>query len=282
MGPALLIDGKNTAYRAIFAGRGNEEFMKNEYHPFVIWMRFVRMWIEKFKPSQIHVFWDCPKADVWRKKVLPEYKDNRDDNPHTAEISDMLKRLEVTALDILPHLNVRLYIRDGQEADDLIYTACRLVTPEKAIVVSSDSDMIQLPWYMPNISCYEPRLNKIVDKPELNPVMQKALIGDPTDNIDGYRGIGEVKSANLLRDPKAMIEFLGVRGDKIYKRNLALIDLSLNPHRISNELYVYKVMAADTVFDKDAIQKCIMAHKIKGLTQEYSRSILPFKNLKAD
>lgn len=284
MGPALFIDGKNTAYRAIYAGRpqtrgdGAGRPVSRTQHPFVIWMRFARTWLDRFKPSSIHVFWDCPRANVWRRKILPTYKD-RDSDGHTNDIANDLHDLEQTALAFLPHINTHVYYRETQEADDLIYAACRVFTPGKVIVISSDSDMLQLPWHMPHVTCYEPRLNKIQEPAQVDPVMQKALMGDGTDNIDGYRGIGEVKSADLLRDRKALAEFLRVRGDKIYKTNLALIDLSLNPHRLGNELYVQRIMAEDPVFDNGMIQSTILGCKIMGLMQDYSRTILPFKSL---
>jgi 5'-3' exonuclease len=280
MQPALFVDGRNTAYRAIYAGRGNDEFTQQNYHPFVIWMRFARTWIEKFKPKSVHVFWDTPKSQVWRKKILPEYKENRvvptDD---ARDITKDLEALEQAAMAVLPTLNVRCYRRETQEADDLIYSGCKVINPDPVIVISSDSDMMQLPWSMRNVTCYEPKLNKIQPTPDISPVQQKALAGDSSDNIDGYRGIGDIKSAAMVRDKKLLMEFLQVRGDKEYRRNLALIDLSYNPSRLTNDLYVQQVMQADLVFNPQGISQLIAQHKIKGLMNEYSRFLGCFRKL---
>lgn len=279
MALSLFIDGKNTAYRALFASKGNQESTGSGYHPFVVWLRFVRMWIEKFKPTAVHVFWDCPKNEVWRKRLYPKYKDNRDSNSHLQEVADEMAMMVRVGIELLPYLNTRVYRRDRQEADDLIYSACRVITPEKAIVISSDGDMLQLPWNMAHISCYEPRLNKMLNTPDVSPVMQKALMGDTSDNIEGYRGIGEVKSKQLCLDRRNFAEFLKVKGDLQYKLNSALIDLSLNPHRLNNDLYVQHMLAKPPIYDRDQVVAKIAEYKIRGLHQEFSRVIVPFKLL---
>jgi len=282
----LLIDGKNTAYRALFASRGNREFRTKGYHPFTTWVKLSHVWLEKFKPSSAHVFWDCPKNEVWRKKLLSEYKDHRDAMPHyDNDVQEQLHKLIDAASAILSHMGVRQYTRPGQEADDLIYSACRLLTPTKSdtrklIVISSDSDFAQLQWYMPYVSVYDPRKNKFIDSPECNPAVQKALCGDRADNIDGFRGIGPVKSNQIASDPKKLIEFLDLSDARKFKRNLALIDLSMNPSRLNNELYMLRVLSNDAEFDKAAINQLSIDHKIRGLMSEYPNISLEYKRLK--
>lgn len=281
----LLIDGKNTAYRALYAARGNQEFQNAGQHPFVVWLRFAHVWYEKFKPVAIHVFWDCPKNDVWRKKILNEYKDNRDGSPHYSDdVYQDMNRIINAAQAILPCVNIRQYERPGQECDDLIYSMCRILTPprsdmRKVIIISSDSDFVQVQWSMPHVVVYEPRKGVFVDTPEVNPVITKALAGDESDNVDGYRGIGPVKSKQLADNLGKLVEFLDVTGDQKFKRNMALIDMSLNPMRLNNELYLIRAMQQLICFDKTAIQDAINKYKILGLMADYTRLMLPFKNL---
>ncbi len=104
MKPVLLIDGRNIAYRAVFAAR---EKIKNGLHPFVVWMRFMHVWVETFDPSAIHVFWDCKKNDVWRKAIYNEYKDHRDhilDRYDDFDVAGSISRLEQSAKSILPYI----------------------------------------------------------------------------------------------------------------------------------------------------------------------------------
>lgn len=283
MGPILLVDGKNTAYRAYFATRGNREFAENGYHPFVAWLRFTGVWIQKFKPSSIHVFWDCPKNDVWRKKILTEYKNNRDgSHAYESDVVTAISKIEAASMALLPLMNTRVYRKEGQEADDLIYSASRLVAPHKGIIISSDSDMIQIPWFMSHTKQYDPKTNEFVPIPDANPIWQKALKGDEADNIEGYRGIGDVKGRQIALQAKTVREFLDVRGDQEFRRNLALIDLSLNPARLSNELYILRTMSQDVVFDKAQINAKVMELKVHGLNADFPRTVLPFKQLGVD
>ena len=282
----LLIDGKNAAYRALFAARGNREFRDSGYHPFVVWLRFAHVWLEEFKPDSVHVFWDCPKDRVWRKRVLDEYKDQRETMMHyDDDVQSDMHNIIDSAEDILPFMGVRQYIRDNQESDDLIYSACRVLTPPKSdtrkvIVISSDSDFLQLQWHMKHVVVYEPKCRKFMDLPDVDPAMRKALAGDRADNIDGFRGIGSVKSRQLLLDSKKLFEFLSVANKKKFKRNLALIDLSLNPFCLSNELYVMQIMSNDVEFNKNSATKMAIKHRVNGFLAEYPSLAVPFKRLK--
>lgn len=287
METTLLIDAKNTAYRALFASRGERDLRNGHYHPFTTWLRFTHVWLEKFKPDSVHVFWDCNKNDVWRRKVLAEYKQHRDDLPaYSDDIQHELHQLISAAMDMIPHMGMRQYYRDSQESDDLIYAACRVMTPcstseRRVIVISSDSDFMQLKWTMPHVSVYLPCKNCFAEHPICNPAIQKALCGDKSDNIEGYRGIGPVKSRQLTEDNKKLIEFIDLAGAQKFKRNLALIDLSMNPAHLSNELYVLRETTKDVSYDSKVLGEMAMKHKVRGWMSEYPKMAVAFKRLTA-
>lgn len=278
----LLIDGKNTVYRSLFACKTRE---LEKVHPFVVWLRLANTWMNQFNPTHVHVFWDCPREEVWRKKVLNEYKDSRDNNTNIDDnVRETLYRIINTARGILPYMGVRQYRMPKQECDDLIYSACKMLTPPKSmkrqlIVVSSDKDFAQLQYHMSHVKCFDPIKQEYCDDPEVDPVIKKALIGDKSDNIQGYRGIGEVKGSKLAKDFKLLNEFLSTADTQIYKRNLALIDMSLNPYRVSNILYVQEMLSTQIEFDQSAIKSKIMEYKVKGMMNEFSRLVTPFKTL---
>jgi 5'-3' exonuclease len=284
METVLLIDGKNTVYRTLFASRKNREFAK--YHPFAVWLRFTHVWLEKFKPDTVHVFWDCPKDEIWRKRVLNEYKAHRGDMPHYDEDVQLeLRKMIGAARAVLPYMGVRQYYREHQECDDLIYSACRVLTPPKSntrkvIIISSDSDFRQLQWSMEHVWLYLPKDQKFAGSSSCDPAIKKALSGDKADNIEGFRGIGPVKSEFLASNPKKLIEFLDLSDIKKFKRNLALIDLSMNPGHLNNEIYVIRKMAQDVEFNKSKINELGIKHKVKGLMSEYARVAIAFKRLK--
>ena len=285
MDTTLLIDGKNTAYRALFAAIGNPDYRNSGCHPFAVWLRLTHVWLEKFKPDSVHVFWDCPKNEVWRKKIAPEYKDHRDAMPHYDDnVQLQLHNLIDAATNILPKLGVRQYTRPRQEADDLIYAACRMMAPcnsdRKLMVISSDSDFLQLQWQMPHVLIYGPKTGRVAERPECDPAMQKALCGDKSDNIEGFRGIGPVKSKQLVSDPQKLVEFLRLADEQKFRRNLALIDLSLNPATLSTQLYILTAMVQEVEYDRAAATDLGIKYHVRGLIGELPKCSLAFKRLK--
>jgi len=276
--PILLIDGRNAAYRAYYAGVTDLKFRNSEYHYFIIWLRFIHFWLREFSPSSIHIFWDCHKHDIWRCNILKEYKAHRDAMAH-AMAHDRIDEIQKIAFEIMPHIGCRQYMRNHQEADDLIYAACNILRGSPIIIISSDSDMSQIPYLIENVRHYEPK-NKIMHgKSDFNPIIQKALMGDKADNIDGYLGIGKKKSELLARNSKALIEFLDKHGDAKFKQNIMLIDISINPNRINNELYIRREMNKSIKYDRSIIMRKAMELKITGLGTEYSSIVQPFKSM---
>lgn len=250
-------------------------------HPFTVWMRTIHAMVELHKPQSLHVFWDCKTSDNFRKAIYEDYKAHRstEDRHEDFSIGKVLNQLESAAKDLLPHMNVRQYHKDHQEADDLIYAASVAVGPNNAIIISSDNDIIQIPWYMDYVKVYDPLKSRFMERPDVNPIYQKALSGDKSDNISGYKGIGEVKSKRLLQDLDKLKVFLKESGASIFKRNISLVDLRKNPFMNDNVEYVKKVMASDVGYNKDNIIKIISENKIRGFMSEYHDLVTPLKKM---
>lgn len=275
MAPILLIDGRNCAYRAIYANQTPYNGVR--YHSLVVILRFMRTWLDKHQPSSIHIFWDAPRQTIWRCRLLETYK-CRPVNAHR-DIKEELARTQDAAQIIFKDMNVRQYQCEAMEADDLIYAASRLLYPQDIIIISSDRDFLQIPYFMRNVKVYEPRQNRFLDTPKVNPIYQKALMGDKADCVDGYNLIGPVKSAALAESLDRVEEFLRNNGRAKFYRNLMLIDLALCPRLLANQAYVSKIMQTKLNYNRESILWAATEHKINGLLQEYERIILPFKRL---
>lgn len=273
----LFIDGKNTAYRAIYANN-----QRAKRHNLVVALHFISQWLEKFKPESVHVFWDAPRETLWRRQVLPTYKD-RDTKPNPdRDIKEELAEFQGAAAHFLPLVAVRQYSKKRQEADDLIYAACRAIYPQPATIISSDGDFAQVPYFMPNIKLFDPQKKDFAEKSKVNPVVRKALMGDESDKVDGYDQIGPVKSAAIAEDIVKTTRFLGTVDRNVFIQNMLLVDLSLSPFLLANQMYVGKVMSDPVSFDKSGAMAAIGKYGLVGLLEEYHRIVTPFKALVPD
>lgn len=277
--PILLVDARNLMYRAIFANRKSRREGSRTHH-FTVMARFMWGWLDKLKPAAVGIFWDDKKSNLWRKKVLEEYK-VRNENEYFEDIKDDLIFTQAAAKAVFPHLGVWQFAKDRMEADDLIYSACRVLAPRQLIIISTDKDYEQVIFRMQNVRLWNPMTDsgrgKFVGAPDHDPAVAKALMGDDTDNVKGFYNIGPVKSAKMARDLLAREEFLASHDRKIFIRNLLLIDLSLNPELLKNDLYIQRTLSQERRFDKAQIKAMARKHKIAGLIGEYDRIIVPFK-----
>lgn len=238
-------------------------------------------WVERFKPTSIHVFWDCKTKDGWRKTFYPEYKDHRGavyERYNDIDVCKCLMQIEDNAKELLEYSNIRQYKVDTQEADDLIYAAC-VVLGTDIVIISGDEDLLQINRAMPYVNVFDPIKKQFMEKPDINLAVAKALMGDKSDNIQGYRGIGKVKSRKLAGDRAQLMEFLKANGASVFKRNLALIDLSRNPDLEANKKYLTEAMTIPTKFDKSKIVEIIGRNRIGGLLSEYHDLVTPLRSL---
>lgn len=293
----LLIDAKNMLYRATYTALGDRRFKDSGHHPINIVLHFMHYYLDKFNPTNIHVFWDTRRDKTWRKAVLPNYKENRVDSPQRSDgdVDGTIVSLTESCTALFKDMSIRQYYKEGMEADDLIYAFCRTNRSSRIIIISSDGDLKQIPFNYQNVDIHHP-LNKkgslIEDRPTTDPVMYKALRGDRSDNIDGYHGVGDIKATLLAEDvrarqlffesPKAIIKDGDERpvvGSKRFEENLRIIDLSMCPGLAENMTYIMRKQFKPVQFNLDNIRETISKYKLRGVTADLSRYVIPFKKL---
>lgn len=268
----LLIDAKNIVYRSILSNNGEK------YHHVTIFMRQLSSWVKKYKPTSVAVAWDAPRKSTWRRNILETYKD-RGELINQRDISKDISITMQALKELLDNINVRQLYKDKMEADDLIYAAVSVIHPEKSVIVSSDGDMLQIPYKYHSCKVFNPFKKQEMPRPEISPVMQKALVGDNSDRISGYRGIGPKKSEQILESFENLNNFLSDNDKSIFYKNLLLIDLSLNPKLMNNKVYVMKELSSDIKYNDVEVNKLIMKYRIKGMLNELNDLIPCFKNL---
>jgi len=107
----------------------------------------------------------------------------------------------------------------------------------------------------------------------------KSLVGDKSDSIPGYKGVGEVTAQKILAGNR-LNSFLSENDKSLFYRNLTLIDLSLCPNLLGNKKHALDTIWAEPIFDDAEIRNSIMRNKINGMISEYSSIMQEFRFLR--
>ena len=212
----LLLDANNLIYRARYAAKFAREGDATIVYSF---FRSLKPLMEKFNPDKCYFVRDGAPND--RIDLFPEYKGNRERNLDEKFLNQK-RKIESIVLEILPII----YCRNMQvEADDLI---AHLVNEthklDECVVVSSDTDFIQLLQSHPNCKLYNPITKKFRENPEYNYLTWKSLRGDASDNIPGIPRVGDKTAAKLALNKEKLDNFLSEKtNSEIYYRNRQLI-----------------------------------------------------------
>lgn len=265
--PKLLVcDGYNLMHMARSGfGMGPAPVVFNFFRSF-------RSLVEKHKPSRIvFTLEGQPKK---RLEALPTYKANREVDPADTKKLESLKKFHEQKEVIINLLKTKFPVsvvrHPSYEADDVINTIVRNASSAIDVtVVSSDTDFIQLLDDLPNVKLYNPVKKAYIERHETGDyVLWKSLKGDPTDNIEGFKGVGEQTASRLVQQPELLESFLREQPERVEKLhlNMTLVKLcmiqeldeleSSTPKRdwdgVKNvfETYVFKSIVADKYWTK--------------------------------
>jgi len=187
-----------------------------------------------------NVVWAFDQGKGKRRELLPSYKAQRRKDKTEEELL-ALKNL-YKQIDRLQHKYLRkmgyknIFSQPGYEADDIIASVClNLGDGDRGIIVTADKDMYQL--IADNVVVYNPITKQTWTRqyfgeqynstPELWASV-KAIVGDPSDNIDGIKGVGFVSAAKwfngTLREGNKQYDRIS-EGIGIHNENYPLIKL---------------------------------------------------------
>ncbi len=173
--------------------------------------------IDTLKPTHIVACFD-PKGKTFRHQEYSAYKAHR---PHGGE--DLYSQLE-RSKELVAAFGIPMFEVSGYEADDAIGTIVKKLKnkPIEIVIATGDKDALQLlsdqvkVWTLKqgikNSVLYD--LNTLKTEKNLTPagfLLAKALRGDPSDNIPGVTGIGEVTANKIgarFSTPKELIKAL--------------------------------------------------------------------------
>lgn len=163
--------------------------------------------IKDTHPEYVAVAFDR-KEPTFRHKAFAGYKAQREKKP-----DDLYSQIPIVE-DLLRVLKIPTLSKVGYEADDIIATLCAKTKRRKnlsRVILTGDKDTLQLvdantfvltPGKgIKDTFLYDPAA--VRERFALEPEQMidfKSLRGDPSDNIPGVRGIGEVGAAKLLKE----------------------------------------------------------------------------------
>ena len=204
----ILVDGNNLLFRSFYATayqgvimKNSKGFPTNALYGFINMMNKI---IKDENPSYILVAFD--KGKTFRHTKYNDYKAGR------SEVPEELKLQFPKAKEVLDSMGIMHFEIDNYEADDIIGTLSKRVDNEDefvATIISSDKDLLQLISDEVVVKLLKSSDYIMMDKEEFKktygtePIRMidlKALMGDPSDNIPGVKGIGEKTAIKLLSE----------------------------------------------------------------------------------
>ncbi|MBP3200834.1 MAG: DNA polymerase I [Lachnospiraceae bacterium] len=173
--------------------------------------------IDDEKPDYIAVAFD-ENAPTFRHKMYKEYKGQR--KPMPSELKEQVPYVK----EMLNAMKINMFSKAGYEADDILGSLANKFSSDKleVVILSGDKDMLQLATddikirlaktAKSNSDIYPYYAKDVENEYKMTPtefIDLKAIMGDPSDNIPGVKGVGKITANELITKYKSI--------DNIYK-----------------------------------------------------------------
>ncbi len=208
----MIIDGNSIINRAFYAIKNLTNSAGLPTNGIYGFLNILFKNIEEYSPDCISVAFDM-RAPTFRHKHYKGYKAQRKGMPE--ELALQMPVLK----EILTAMNIRIYEKEGYEADDIIGTVSRICDEKgmECFVLTGDKDDLQLASETTKILLTTTRMGTttteiydhgaVLEKYGVTPhefIAVKALMGDTSDNIPGVSGIGEKTAFALISEFKSI------------------------------------------------------------------------------
>lgn len=235
----LLVDGNNILHQSFHKFEKLKSIDGKPSGAIFGFFKSLHMYIDRFQPNDVYITFDNGHSPL-RDKLLPEYKEHRQNISYDRE---SLFAQKAVIMKILRMLRIK-YLFDknnstGFEGDDLLaYLYFKKISKECLVtIVSSDKDFNQL-LTTDRVKIFNPRKEEYVRQTNCESLFgytpyetvdYLSLVGDSSDDIPGFPGIGPVKARKFLDKWHSIAKYLELNADakmkEVYERNKQLIDL---------------------------------------------------------
>lgn len=259
----LAIDFMNAAHRA------RSGFKMGPAPVVYNFFKQIKSLVDQFKPSRIYVALEG--RPVKRYESLETYKANRkvdQDDPRAEELQRFFKQKDVIQNLLENYFPVSVIRHPTSECDDTIANIVRTSsTAVPWIIVSTDTDFIQLLQSHSHVKLYNPVKKQFVESPEdYDYVVWKSLRGDSSDNIPGIPGIGDKTAEKIASDPELLSEQITrPEVEPIFSRNYNLI--KFDEWTEEEQLHM---TSSDPAKDWEKVRAVFDQYGFKSITSEES------------
>lgn len=235
----LLVDGNNILHQSFHKFEKLKSTDGKPSGAIFGFFKSLHMYIDRFQPNDVYITFDNGHSPL-RDKLLPEYKEHRQNISYDRE---SLFAQKAVIMKILRMLRIK-YLFDKNnstvfEGDDLLaYLYFKKISKECLVtIVSSDKDFNQL-LTTDRVKIFNPRKEEYVRQTNCESLFgytpyetvdYLSLVGDSSDDIPGFPGIGPVKARKFLDKWHSIAKYLELNADakmkEVYERNRQLIDL---------------------------------------------------------
>lgn len=220
----LILDGYNLLYRARYSARWQKAGPHTITYNFY---RSLRKLVEDLQGDKVYfVLEGEPTA---RLEAASDYKGTRKyevDENYSAQKKEIIEAL-------IENMPITVVRHPNYECDDIVAHLAYKEHPEDdVVIVSTDTDFYQVFAEHKSIQVYNPIKKHYVDAPDFDYVTWKALKGDSSDNIKGFKGVGDVTALNLANSSTLLNEFINKVPGRLetFKHNLFMIRF----HEVTN------------------------------------------------
>ncbi|HNX91198.1 MAG TPA: DNA polymerase I [Candidatus Omnitrophota bacterium] len=219
----FFIDGNSFCYRAFYAIQDLATSKGMPTNAIYGVINMLNKLIKENSPEMLAVVFDL-KGPTKRHEKFAEYKIQR--KPMPESLVDQMPRIK----EIIAANRIKMYEKQGYEADDIIATLAEKAKKEgyQVVIVSADKDALQL--VDDDITVLSPHIkesksynaDEVLKKYGVLPgamIDLMALMGDASDNVPGVEGIGQVTAQKLISE-YGTIEKLYENFEKIKSDNV--------------------------------------------------------------
>lgn len=235
------IDGSNLFFIAwaIFCketlAKNGEDYVIKEEDLGLFYHMIFKKFMEYFTTySDIVLCFEGEHSSAWRKEQFPVYKENRKkDSPNYKWVGPLIEN----TIKFLSNFHCKILKVPYCEGDDCIYQTCKYYSEkeEQVLIISSDKDLSQMMNYWDTVSQYNP-IKKDYIKKNPNILLEKALIGDPSDNIKVFRGLGPKTFEKMMADKEFYNKKMPPENLILLDKVMQIIDLRKYPEKYQNAI----------------------------------------------